>query len=85
MVIMVLNIRNAEADHLARKLSAVEGKEITQVVIIALKEALDKRMREETSRQSVIRLLNQHGIIFHENMSQKLDDHVYHELDGDGI
>jgi antitoxin VapB len=80
---MVLNIRNPEADRLARKLSFVEGKEITQVVIIALQEALEKRLKEETSRQSVLRLMNKHGLVYQEKMSRKLDNQVYYDLDGE--
>lgn len=49
---MALNIKHAQADMLARKLAEVTGQSITESVIKALREQLQR----ETGRRSVRRL-----------------------------
>ena len=80
---MALNIRNPEADRLARHLAAMEGREITQSVIIALREAIERRQKLETPRQTAERVLAKHGLKPRPGASKPLDPSVHHELDGD--
>ena len=49
---MVLNIRNTEADNLARKLAQIEGTSITDALIIALRETIDARRRKESPTEA---------------------------------
>ncbi|MBS1837280.1 MAG: type II toxin-antitoxin system VapB family antitoxin [Actinobacteria bacterium] len=65
---MALSIKNPEADHLARELSAVTGETLTDAVMAALRERLDRerhrrrpgiasrlhRLAAETSRLPVL-------------------------------
>jgi antitoxin VapB len=80
---MALNIRNVEADALARRLAEIEGKEITQAVIIALREAIDRRSKRETASETAKRILARHGIKPHAGTSKPLPRSVYHDLDHD--
>lgn len=47
---MVLNIKNAEADRLARELSELTGESITETVI----NSLAQRLEREKSKQSTV-------------------------------
>jgi antitoxin VapB len=78
---MALNIRNAEADALARRLAKIEGKQITQAVVIALREAVERRAKCETPTEAARRILAQHGIKPHAGTSKPLPRSVYHDLD----
>ena len=78
---MVLNIRNPEADALARKLAAIEGTEITQAVITALREAVQKRTKKEGPIESAQRILKEFNIELKPSARKKLPDSVYHDLD----
>jgi antitoxin VapB len=80
---MALNIRNAEADALARRLAEIEGKEITQAVIIALREAIERRAKRETPSETARRILERHGIRPHAGTSKPVPRRVYHDLDHD--
>ncbi|MBE9167229.1 type II toxin-antitoxin system VapB family antitoxin [Pleurocapsales cyanobacterium LEGE 06147] len=46
---MALNIKNAEADRLARELSQLTGETITEVVIKSLQERLDREQSKQTT------------------------------------
>ena len=78
---MVLNIRNPEADALARELANIEGTEITQAVITALREAVEKRKKKEGAIESAQRILREMGIKPSKTARKKLPDSVYHDLD----
>lgn len=79
---MAINIRNPEADALARRFAAMEGREITEAVIIALQEAIDRRIARETPRQTAERLLKKHGIRPRTTTGEALPAEAYHALDG---
>ena len=51
---MPLNIKNSEAHEFAKKLSALTGKSITEVVTLVLRETLEKARYAE--RESALRL-----------------------------
>ena len=77
---MTLNIRNEEADALARELARIDGTTITDAVISALKETIDKRIRRETPRETATRILTQRGLAFKANR-QPVAPNAYHDLD----
>jgi hypothetical protein len=77
---MTLNIRNEEADALARELARIDGTTITDAVISALKETIDKRIRQETPRETATRILTQRGLAFKANR-QPVPPEGYHDLD----
>ncbi len=79
---MTLSIRNPEADTLARRLAEIEGASITDAVVIALKEALDTRIRQETPTETARRILAKRGLAFRSDR-RPIQDEAYHDLDHD--
>ncbi len=57
---MVLSIKNVEADRLARELAALTGESVTEAVLVALRERVDReRDRRGPSRAEKLRILAQ--------------------------
>ncbi|MBI2683973.1 MAG: type II toxin-antitoxin system VapB family antitoxin [Actinobacteria bacterium] len=74
---MALNVKNPEADHLARALARATGETITDAVIISLRE----RLARETRRQSREMRMTKLGAI----MRRGRDLPVLDERTGDEI
>lgn len=49
---MALNIKNAKAEDLARKLAAATGESVTKAVTIAVQERLDRMQRQDAAQSS---------------------------------
>jgi antitoxin VapB len=81
---MTLNIRNPEADQLARQLARIDDTTITDAVIVALRETIRNRLGNETPSETARRLLAKHGLSFKPGR-QPVPDSVYHDLDHDLI
>jgi antitoxin VapB len=79
---MVLNIRNTEADNLARKLAQIEGTSITDALIIALRETIDARRRKESPTEAARRILEKRRLSFPPNR-KPVPPGAYHDLDHD--
>ena len=79
---MTLNIRNEEADSLARELARIDGLTITEAVITALKETLEARTRQETPRATAERILAKRGLAFKPDR-KPVPSEAYHDLDHD--
>lgn len=79
---MTLNIRNPEADALARRLAQIDQTSITEAVVVALKEALQSRIRQESPSETAKRLLARRGLAFKPGR-KPVPDIVWHELDHD--
>ncbi|WP_163267567.1 type II toxin-antitoxin system VapB family antitoxin [Chelativorans alearense] len=79
---MTLNIRNEEADELARRLARIDRTSITNAVVSALRETLDSRMRKETPRETARRILARRGLSFQPNR-KPVPPEAFHDLDHD--
>ncbi|MGE0279946.1 MAG: type II toxin-antitoxin system VapB family antitoxin [Rhizobiaceae bacterium] len=79
---MTLNIRNPEADQLARQLARIDDTSITDAVIVALRETIRSRLRQETPSETARRLLAKHGLSFKPGR-KPAPQSVYHDLDHD--
>lgn len=79
---MTLNIRNPEADHLARELARIDDSSITDAVIVALRETIRSRLKKETPRETARRLLAKHGLSFQPGR-KPVPQSVYHDMDHD--
>lgn len=79
---MTLSIRNPEADALARRLAEIDHTNITDAVVIALKEAIRTRIQQETPSQTAQRILAKRGLAFRPNR-KPVPDSAYHDLDHD--
>ncbi len=79
---MTLSIRNAEADALARRLAQLDKTSITDAVVVALKEALRRRVRAERPSETARRLLAKRKLAFQPDRRPVPDD-AWRELDHD--
>jgi antitoxin VapB len=79
---MTLSIRNPQADTLARRLAEIDGTSITEAVVLALKEAIDARIRKETPSETAQRILAKHGLAFRRDRGP-VPEGAYHDLDHD--
>lgn len=79
---MTLNIRNQEADRLARELARLDGTNITEAVIVALRETIRNRIESETPRETARKILERRGLSFQPNRKPVPAD-AYHDLDHD--
>lgn len=80
---MTINITNKEADALTRKLAKLEKIGLTQAIVIAMREALDRRLRHESPRETAARLRSEFGIELTDKARRPLDRAVFDELSGD--
>lgn len=60
---MTINVNNPEADALTRKFAKLAGVGITDAIVIAMREAIERRRDAETPRQTAARLRAKHGVI----------------------
>ncbi|WP_406854461.1 type II toxin-antitoxin system VapB family antitoxin [Alsobacter sp. KACC 23698] len=79
---MTISIRNPEADVLARRLAEIEGGTITDAVVMALREALQERLRREKPSETARRILEKHGLKFKKDRQPVTPD-AFHALDHD--
>lgn len=77
---MTLNIRNPEADELARELARLDDTSITDAVITALRETIRNRMNKETPGETARKILAKHGLSFRPER-KPVPPEAYHELD----
>jgi antitoxin VapB len=74
---MPINVNNPEADALTRRFAAMAGVGITEAIVIAMREAIERRHRTETPRETAARLRAQHGITLGETAREPLPRKVY--------
>lgn len=79
---MTLNIRNPEADALARRLAQIDETSITDAVVAALKEAIHSRIQQESPSETAKRLLAKRGLAF-KSGRKPAPDSAWHDLDHD--
>jgi antitoxin VapB len=79
---MTLNIRNPEADHLARELARIDESSITDAVIVALRETIRNRLKAETPTETAKRLLAKHGLRVQPG-HKPVPQSAYHDMDHD--
>ena len=79
---MTINITNKEADVLTRKLARREGVGLTEAVVIAMREALNRRLRQESPLETAQRLRSELGIELDDKAHRPLDRSVFDELSG---
>lgn len=77
---MPINVNNPEADALTRKFARIAGVSITDAIVIAMKEAIERRRHAETPLQTAGRLREQHGVKLGAAARQPLPREAFDEL-----
>ena len=80
---MTINITSKEADRLTRKLAQMEGVSLTDAVVMAMREALEKRLQRETPQETAARLRTKYGVKLSEEARKPLPRSVFDEMSGE--
>jgi len=80
---MTINVNNPEADALTRKFAKLAGVGITEAIVIAMREAIERRRGAETPLQTAARLRAKYGVTLSERASEPLPKAVFDEMWGD--
>jgi antitoxin VapB len=75
-----ININNPQADALTRRFAQVAGVGITEAIIIAMREAIERRRDTETPRQTAARLRARHGVILGERSKAPLPKQAFDQM-----
>ncbi|RJG53181.1 hypothetical protein D0Z70_17330 [Sphingobium terrigena] len=77
---MTINVNNPQADALTRKFADMAGVGITDAIVIAMKEAIERRRGIETPLETAARLRDRHGITISSETRKPLPKHVFDEM-----
>ncbi|MFC5422990.1 type II toxin-antitoxin system VapB family antitoxin [Bosea eneae] len=77
---MPINVNNPEADALTRKFASMAGVSITDAIVIAMKEAIERRRNVESPQQTAARLREKHGIALNDKAREPLPREAFDDL-----
>ena len=77
---MAINLDNPEAEALTRQFAQIEGVSIEDAVVIAMREAIERRSAAETPLQTAARLREKYGIVLDDRMRTQLPLSVFDEM-----
>jgi antitoxin VapB len=77
---MPINVNNPKADALTRKFAQLEGVGITDAIVIAMREAIERRRGAETPRQTAARLRAKHGVTLGEAARAPLPKETFDKM-----
>jgi antitoxin VapB len=77
---MPINVANPEADALTHEFAELAGVGITDAIVIAMKEAIERRRKAETPRQTAARLREKHGVALRPKAKNPLPREVVDEM-----
>ena len=80
---MPINVNNPEADALTRKFARLSGVGITEAIVIAMREAIERRRGDETPRQTAARLRAKHGVTLAEGAKAPLPKAAFDAMWGE--
>lgn len=75
--VVPINVNNPEADALTRKFAEMAGVGITDAIVIAMKEAIERRRNKETPRETAARLRAKHGVTLDDAARKPLPREVF--------
>jgi antitoxin VapB len=61
--VMAIHVNNPEADALTRKFAQMTGVGITDAIVIAMREAIERRSRAETPFETAARIRAKHQVV----------------------
>jgi antitoxin VapB len=79
---MAIHIRNPEADALTRRFARMAGVSLTEAIVIAMTEAISRRLEAETPQGTAARLRRKHGVELTPAARQPLPREVFDDLWG---
>ncbi len=77
---MALNVNNDEADRLTRKFAKMAGVSLTDAIVIAMKEAIERRRSLETPRQTAVRLRKKYEVTLNDQAREPLPKKAFDEM-----
>ncbi len=77
---MAINVNNPEADALTRQFAQMAGVGITDAIVIAMREAIDRRSRAETPLETAARLRAKHQVVLDEQAQKPLPREAFDTL-----
>jgi len=80
---MPINVNNPEADALTRKFAQLAGVGITDAIVIAMREAIERRRAAETPRQTAARLRAKYGVTLGQEARRPLPKEAFDEMWGE--
>lgn len=80
---MPINVNNPEADALTRKFAQMTGVGITEAIVIAMREAIERRRDGETPQQTAARLRAKHGVALDDAARAPLPRRAFDEFWGE--
>ena len=81
---MPINVNNPEADALTRKFARLAGVNITDTIVIAMKEAIERRRNAETPLQTAAKLREKHGVALSDEAKKPLPREAFDEMWDEG-
>ena len=81
---MPINVNNPEADALTRRFAAMTGLGITEAIVTAMREAIERRRAAETALQTAARLREKHGLRVTDQIRTPLAREVFDEMWSEG-
>jgi antitoxin VapB len=77
---MPINVNNAEADALTRRFAHMAGVSITEAIVIAMKEAIERRRDAESPLQTAARLREKHGVSLRKSTKKPLPREAFDRM-----
>lgn len=77
---MPINVNNPEADALTRRFARLAGVGITEAIVIAMREAIERRRSVETPRETAARLRAKHGVVLTDAARAALPREAFDQL-----
>ncbi len=81
---MPINVNNPEADALTRKFAKMAGVNITDAIVIAMKEAIERRRNAETPLQTAAKLREKHGVALSDEAKKPLPREAFDDMWNEG-
>lgn len=77
---MTLKVNNPEADALTREFAALEGVDLNEAIVIAMREAILRRAGAEAPLDTAARLRHKYGIELTDAMRRPLSKSVFDSM-----
>jgi antitoxin VapB len=81
---MAINVNNREADALTREFATMAGVSITDAIVIAMKEAIERRAGNESPAETAVRLREKYGICLTPSSRKPLSREAFDSLWDEG-